>query len=67
MDLPLGNLIFAAAGAAGGYILKYLLDKRGEAKSRRFSDKREHYRNLILVIKNLAEGGRKHEQMFWFE
>ncbi len=67
MDLPLGNLIFAAAGAAGGYILKYLLDKRGEAESRRFTDKREHYRNLILVIKNLAERGREHEQMFWFE
>ena len=67
MDLPFGNLIFAALGAAGGYVLKYLLDKRGEAESRRFSDKREHYRTLILTIKNLAEGGRDHEALFWFE
>ena len=52
---------------AGGYVLKYLLDKRGEAESRRFSDKREHYRNLILTIKGLAEGGRDNEAVFWFE
>ncbi len=63
MDLV--NLIGPAAGVVVGYMLKYALDKRGEAESRRFTDKREHYRNLILTIKKLAEGGT--EQLFWFE
>lgn len=48
-------------------MFKHILDKRGEAESRRFAYKREHYRNLILAIKNLAEGGREHEKLFWFE
>ena len=67
MDVALGNVVVAAAGAVGGYLLKYSLDKRGEAETRRFTDKREHYRNLILAIKSLAEGEREHEKLFWFE
>ena len=65
MDLV--NLIGPAAGVVGGYMLKHILDKRGEAESRRFRDKRAHYRNLILAIKNFAEGGNEHEKLFWFE
>lgn len=61
------NLIFGVLGLLGGYFIKYILDKRGEAESRRFADKREHYRNLILAIKSLGEGGIDHEQLFWFE
>ncbi len=70
MDSPLVNLIVAAAGAVLGYLLKYNLDKRGEAESRRFTDKREHYRNLILTIKNLTEGEKQAQNaqdLFWFE
>ncbi len=61
------GLIGTAAGAVGGYLLKYFLDKRGEAESRRFKDKREHYRNLILAIKLLAERDRDGEKSFWWE
>ena len=65
MDLV--NLIGPAVGAVGGYMLKHILDKRGEAESRRFADKREHYRTLILVIKKMAERGNEPEGLFWFE
>jgi hypothetical protein len=58
--------VVGVGGAVGGYMLKYLLDKRSEAESRRFTDKREHYRNLILTIKKLVEGGEA-EELFWFE
>jgi len=64
------NLLGPAGGAIGGYLLKYFLDKRGEAESRRYRDKRQHYRNLILAIKKLAEGGNETEvekELFWFE
>ena len=67
MDLTFGSLFFAGVGAAGGYVLKYILDKRGEAESRRFKDKRDHYRNLILATKSLAEGQKENVSLFWFE
>ncbi len=70
MDSPLVNLIVAAVGAVFGYLLKYNLDKRGEAESRRFTDKREHYRNLILTIKNLTDDekqAKNAQDIFWFE
>ncbi len=65
-NMNLVNLLGPAGGVIGGYLLKYFLDKRGEAESRRYTDKREHYRHLILTIKELAEGG-KAEGLFWFE
>jgi len=61
------NAIFSAGGLLGGYSIKYILDRRREAESRRFADKRKHYQNLILAIKGLAEGEMERETLFWFE
>jgi hypothetical protein len=58
--------IFGGVCGLAGFGIKYLFDKRGEAESRRFADKREHYRTFILMIKEMAEG-RKVEGLFWFE
>ena len=53
-------------GGLSGYFVKYYLDKKSESESRAFNDKREHYRNLILCLKSMREGGDSTD-FFFFE
>lgn len=54
-------------GTAAGYFLKDRLDRRKEAETKRMADRRDHYRNLILCLKSLAEGRRDNDEMLRFE
>jgi len=61
------QLIIPAFAAVTGYLVRYYLDRMKEAEERRFADKREHYRNLILCLKSLREGNTEHLELLWFE
>jgi hypothetical protein len=54
-------------GTAIGYLLKDYLDRRKEAEIRRIADRRDHYRNLMLCLKSLAEGRRDNDELLRFE
>ena len=54
-------------GGISGYVVKYVLDKKSESETRKFKDKREHYRSLILCLKSLREGQSVNIDLFFFE
>lgn len=54
-------------GTAAGYFLKNHFDRLNAAEERAFADKREHYRNFILVLKSLREGKSEHTGLLWYE
>jgi len=66
-DVNWPQIVSLAFGGLGGYFLKFYLDRKKEAEERKFEDKREHYRNLILCLKSLREGKTQHLEMLWFE
>jgi hypothetical protein len=61
------QLLFILLASIFGYFVRYFLDKKSESETRRFKDKREHYRNLILCLKSLREGESAHLDLFFFE
>lgn len=61
------QLLSAAFGAVAGYLLKFYLDRRKAAEERAFTDKRDHYRTLLLCLKSLREGKSEHTELLWFE
>ena len=67
MELSLVNFAFGALGTGAGFAIKHWLEKRSEAESRRFEDRRKHFENLLLASKNFAEGEERHADLFWFE
>ena len=48
-------------------VLTYWLDRRKAAEERRAADRRDHYRNVILCLKNLREGRADHADLLRFE
>jgi len=61
------QLLSGAFGAVAGYLLKFFLDRRKAMEERAFTDKREHYRNLLVCLKSLREGKSEHTDLLWFE
>ncbi len=61
------ELLSLAFGGVAGYLLKFYLDRRKAAEERAFTDKREHYRNLLLCLKSLREGKSENTNLLWFE
>lgn len=61
------TIITGLLGGIIGYGVKYFFDKRSESETRIYNDKREHYRNLILCIKNLSEKKSDNIELFYFE
>jgi hypothetical protein len=57
----------AIAVAALVAMLTYVLDKRKAAHERLAASKMEHYKNLVLCLKNLREGRSEHVELLWFE
>lgn len=56
------QLLIAACGAVAGYWVKIYLDRRKAVEARMFVDKRVQYRNLLLCLKHLQEGGIKSQR-----
>jgi len=48
-------------------LLTYYFDRRKAAEDRRAADRREHYRNVILCLKNLRDGHADHVDLLRFE
>ena len=61
------KLSLTGIGIAIGYFLKDYLDRRKEAEAKRITDRRDHYRNLILCLKSLSEGKRDNDELLRFE
>ena len=61
------QILITALGGVAGYFIKFYLDGLKSKEERAFSDKREHYRNLILCLKSLSEGQSNNNDLLWFE
>lgn len=61
------KLAVLGIGTVAGYFLKAYLDRSKEAEIRRISDRRDHYRNLVLALKSLSEGEREHADLLRYE
>jgi hypothetical protein len=63
----LAKLLFTGLGIAIGYFVKDYIDRRKATEAARIADRREHYRNLVLCLKSIAEGQRDKDELLRFE
>lgn len=62
------NFLLIAALCSGIFALvKWSDDRKKVAEERMFSDKREHYKSMLLGLKSLREGQTKNLDLLWFE
>jgi hypothetical protein len=61
------KLIFGLIGAVIGFVVKDYLDRKRDIEVQRISDRREHYKTLLLCLKSLSEGNRESEAVLKYE